>query len=417
LERIPLRWHCDYNPTMAEIEQINPRIMVWARETAGLSLEEAADKLGLETSSRSSGAEKLGALEAGQKAPTSQQLLRAATLYRRPLIAFYLGDPPERGERGEDFRTATGSVSPRDNGILEALLRDLRARQQLLRAMLDDEEEARPLRFVGAARVEHSAMRVAIAIRAALGVTEEAQRGAKGPEALFNLLRAASEVLGVYVLLLGDVGSHHSDVGEDVFRGVALADDVAPFIVINDNDAHPARSFTLLHELAHIWIGASGVSGPLQSLSANAIERFCNDVASEFLLPSARLAEGEALQAAGFDVVLRATERLAEEWNVSQGLITYRLARNGWIGADMANRLFGHFAERWRREKQRSRESREATGPSYYVVRRHRLGAALLDAVRRGLQGDVLTHTKAAKILGVSPTNVGPLLRERMRTA
>jgi hypothetical protein len=83
----------------------------------------------------------------------------------------------------------------------------------------------------------------------------------------------------------------------------------------------------------------------------------------------------------------------------------------------MANRLFGHFAERWRREKQRSRESREATGPSYYVVRRHRLGAALLDAVRRGLQGDVLTHTKAAKILGVSPTNVGPLLRERMRTA
>jgi hypothetical protein len=43
---------------MSEIEQINPRIMVWAHETAGLSLEEAADKLCLETSFRGTGAEK-----------------------------------------------------------------------------------------------------------------------------------------------------------------------------------------------------------------------------------------------------------------------------------------------------------------------------------------------------------------------
>lgn len=402
---------------MAETEEINPRILGWARETAGLSLEEAAEKLGLETSSRSTAADKLGALEAGRKAPTSQQLLRAATLYRRPLIAFYLAEPPGRGERGEDFRTSASSVSPRDNGILDALLRDLRARQQMLRSMLDDEEEARPLPFVGVARMEHGAVRVAVAIRAALGVTEEAQRDAKGPESLFNLLRAACEKLGVYVLLLGDVGSHHSDIGEDVFRGIALADDVVPFIIVNDNDAQPARSFTLLHELAHIWIGASGVSGPLQSMTANAIERFCNDVAGEFLLPSASLDGDTTLQRASFEVVLRATEHLAETWNVSQGLVTYRFSRNGWIAPDMANRLFGHFAERWRREKQRSRQSRAATGPSYYVVRRHRLGAALLDAVRRGLQGDVLTHTKAAKILGVSPANVGPLLRERLRTA
>ena len=402
---------------MAETQQINPSILRWARETAGLSLEEASYKLGLETSFHSTGPEKLGALEAGKKAPTSQQLQRAAVLYRRPLIAFYLAEPPSRGERGEDFRTTAGSVSARDNGILDALLRDLRARQQLLRGMIDDEEEAQALPFVGAARVGHGCARVAAVIRAALGVTEGEQRGARGPEALFSLLRAASEKLGIYVLLLGDVGSHHSDIGEDVFRGIALADEVAPFIIVNDNDAQPARSFTLLHELAHIWLGASGVSGPLQSISANAIERFCNDAAGEFLLPNADVADNVALSAASFEVVLEATERVAHTWNVSQGLVAYRFARNGWIGPDMATRVFGHFAERWRREKQRSRESREASGPSYYVVRRHRLGAALINAVRRGLQGDLLTHTKAAKILGVRPANVGPLLRERLRSA
>jgi hypothetical protein len=48
------------------------------------------------------------------------------------------------------------------------------------------------------------------------------------------------------------------DIGQDVFRGFALADDLAPFIVINDND--PAHSFTLPHELVHISGSAQAVS-------------------------------------------------------------------------------------------------------------------------------------------------------------
>jgi Zn-dependent peptidase ImmA (M78 family) len=152
-------------------------------------------------------------------------------------------------------------------------------------------------------------------------------------------------------------------------------------------------------------------------MSAGAIERFCNDVAGEFLMPSASVGDHVPPREASFEELLRATARLAETWNVSQGLVTYRFAREGWIGPETASRLFGHFADRWRQEKKRSRDTREATGPSYYVVRRHRLGAALIDAVRRGLRGDVLTHTKAAKILGVSPANVGPLLRERLGVA
>jgi Zn-dependent peptidase ImmA (M78 family) len=75
---------------------------------------------------------------------------------------------------------------------------------------------------------------------------------------LFTLLRSAIERIGVYVLLLGDAVSHHSDIGEDAVRGFALADDVALFIVVNDNDAETARAFTLMREIAHIWLGARG---------------------------------------------------------------------------------------------------------------------------------------------------------------
>jgi Zn-dependent peptidase ImmA (M78 family) len=336
-------------------------------------------------------------------------------VYRRPLIAFYLPEPPARGERGEDFRTTAAAVSLRDNGLLDTLMRDVRARQRLVRELLI-EEAATPLPFIASAKIEHGARKVASAIRNTLGVTEEHQRAAKGPLELFTLLRAAAERAGIYVLLFGDLGSHHSDIGEDVFRGFALADDIAPFVVINDNDAVTARAFTLMHELAHIWIGASGVSGPLAALSENAIERFCNAVAGEFLLP-VDAATLPNLRHAELRTVQRIGARLADTWNVSEGVVIYRFLSENRITEEVAGMLFRMFAQRWRDEKKKRREEESDSGPSYYVVRRHRLGNALLDVVRRAIQEETITHTRAAKILGVSPPSVDQLLQERIRAA
>jgi transcriptional regulator with XRE-family HTH domain len=267
---------------MAQAARINPRLMSWARETAGLSLEEAAEKLGLKSTAKATAVEKLGQVESGTRPIGQGMLAKAAATYRRPLVTFYLPVPPARGQRGEDFRTVTGAASPREDAMLDALVRDVRGRQQLLREVLLEDEDMRPLPFVSSCRMSDGAAKVAARIRATLGVMPEEQRRARDTGALFSLLRSAAEKAGVYVLLLGDLGSHHSDIGEDVFRGLALGDDVAPFVVINDNDAVTARSFTLVHELAHIWIGASGVSGPLRGTPVNAIERFCNEVAGEF---------------------------------------------------------------------------------------------------------------------------------------
>jgi Zn-dependent peptidase ImmA (M78 family)/transcriptional regulator with XRE-family HTH domain len=403
---------------MAKAEQINPRMLSWARETAGLSAEEAAQKLGLKDTAKATAADKLRAIEHGRRGISQGMLQKAVASYHRPLIAFYLPEPPTREDRGEDFRIA-GTVSPRDNGMLEALLRDIRARQQMVREVLADEEDAKTLPFVASAKVELGAVAVAAAVRATLGITEMEQKQAKGPEGLFVFLRAAAERIGIFVLLLGDLGSHHSDISEDLFRGFALADNIAPFVVINDNDAPAARAFTLLHEMAHIWIGASGVSGPLRDLSGGAIELFCNDVAGAFLLPPGALPDLTHLRGEDIQAVNRETQRISAEWNVSQPAVTYRLARNGWIAPDVAASLFTIFARRWRQDKQRTKDTREPDegGPNYYILRRHRLGAALLNVVRRALQADALTQTRAAKILGVNPMAVGPLLQEQRRAA
>jgi Zn-dependent peptidase ImmA (M78 family)/transcriptional regulator with XRE-family HTH domain len=402
-------------------EDINPQVLRWARETAGLSVEQAAGKLGLKDTAKMTAAAKLEAAEGGARPVGEGFLKRAAALYSRPLLAFYLAAPPAMGERGADYRSAPtrAGAGQRGEAVLDALVRDVRARQQMLREILVDVDGAGALPFVASAGVASGAASVAARIRAALGTTVEDQRAARNAESLFRVLRDASGAIGIYVLLLGDLGSHHSDIGEDLFRGLAIADDVAPMVVVNDNDAPTARSFTLIHELAHLWIGVSGISGPLEAVPAAEVERFCNAVASEFLLP------GESVsgfsRAAGNDVgaCLAEADRIGVAWNVSPAAVIYKAALLQLIEPAAAGGAFAALATRWRARRAQDRAARDPAegGPSYYVSRRFSLGNALLDVVRRALQEDVVTHTKAAKILGVSAASVDGLLWDRPRAA
>src|SRR5271168_1641558 len=129
---------------------LNPEILEWARRTAGLSLDDAAREIDLKEAHGTSGAERLAALEAGAEEPSRPLLLRMAKAYRRSLLVFYLAKPPKTGDRGKDFRTLPGGKPPLYNPILDALIRDIRGRQSLIRSLLED-AEAEELAFIGSA--------------------------------------------------------------------------------------------------------------------------------------------------------------------------------------------------------------------------------------------------------------------------
>ena len=77
------------------------------------------------------------------------------------------------------------------------------------------------------------------------------------------------------------------------------------------------------------------------------------------------------------------TDDIARTWNVSQGVVASRFLLNRWITDEVATTMFRAFTGRWRAQKRRNREARgpDDTGPNYYIVRRSRLGAGLLDVV------------------------------------
>ena len=387
---------------------VNPEILRWARETAGLTREEAADKLAVSETRGVPGAERLAAYESGEQEPSRPLLLRMAKQYHRPLLAFYMSQVPRTGERGQDFRTLPPEHSRAQDALVDTLIRDVRARQEMVRAIMEDEDEAVRLPFVGSMSMNDGVDAVLRSIRETLDLDvaqyRSRQLANRAPNG-FGYLRQQAERAGIFVLLIGNLGSHHTNIEVEIFRGFALADDVAPFIVINDQDAETAWSFTLLHELCHIWLGATGVSG---TDASTAIEEFCNDVAGRFFLPADELIELRDTRGSELDRASARISAFAESRHISRSMVAYKLFREGVIDHDQWRSLSNLFRALWLRgrEAQRERNRDRDGGPSYYVVKRHRLGDALVSLTRRVLAERALTPSKAAIVLGVKPSNV-----------
>ena len=394
--------------------KVNPEILQWARKTACLSLEDAAAKLGIDAAGGVPGPERLAGLEAGEREPSRPLLVKMAKNYRRPLLTFYLPARPRTGERGQDFRTLPPEHSKRDDALVDALIRDVRARQGMVRALLEAEDEATPLPFVGSMSMRDSVEAVLASMVATLelnltqfrhGIVSD-RRAKKG----FAYLRERAGQAGIFVLLIGNLGSHHSNLDVEMFRGFALSDPVAPFIVINDQDADTAWSFTLLHELAHIWLGQTGISG---ANAASDIEQFCNDIAGHFLLPAREIAGGERLRNAPFEVLVTRINDIAAARQVSCSMVAHKLYRQGFIGRDIWSQLSGLFRQHWINNRRAGRnQDQDGKGPNYYVVCRYRVGARLIGLTQRMLADGSLAPSQAAKILGVKSSNVFALIAE-----
>lgn len=381
---------------------VNPEILIWAREAAKLTREEAAGKLGFRDSRKRTAVERLRAYESGQDMPSRSVLVGMAEKYRRPILTFYLPKPPLKGDRGADFRTMSATSPPEDAPKLDALLRDVRARQSILRAALEDEDEAEPLHFINSMSMSDGKAAVLASMKALLDVDVRDYHTRQDDNDAFNLLRNAAERVGVFVILKGNLGSYHTDIPIEAFRGFALSDEVAPFIVINPNDYRSEWSFTLLHELAHLLLGQTGVGNVSFD---NATERFCDDVASDFLLPDDELLTHVIDAKPDTPDIEDVSERIsqfANEHNLSRRMIAYRAYRNGALNRNIYDRLASGFRRQWFE----SRRQRQGGGPDFYAVHRHRIGEPLISLTNRMMSAGALSTTKAAKVLGVKPQRV-----------
>lgn len=386
---------------------LNPQILTWARDTAGLSVDEAAHALKFKDVRDRTAVERLQSMEAGNEEPSRSVLRNMARTYRRSLLVFYLNEPPRTGDRGQDFRRAPGAKAPEYDPTLDALIRDIRGRQSIVRDLIE-QTEPRQVNYIASASMNVPPVELARHITEKLGFSLADFRNCPTIQMAFSYLREKVETSGAFVLLVGNLGSYHTNIPSSVFRGYAIADPVAPFIVVNDQDAAVAWAFTTLHELTHLWLGTTGVSG---ASTDTQLEIYCNSVAGEILLPMTEMNDLSFLRRASLNETIEKIAEFAGGRKISRRMVAYKLLRANLITRARWKELEKHYEDEWiATQAQRAAKDKNEGGPSYYVVKRHRLGHALVDLVRNSLAEGFLTHTKAGLVLGVKPRNVDPLI-------
>jgi Zn-dependent peptidase ImmA (M78 family)/transcriptional regulator with XRE-family HTH domain len=260
---------------MSQAAFVNPSLLTWSRERAGLSTEQVAKKLPVKP-------DRVQEWEAGETKPTFLQAQKWASVAHIPFGFLFLQQPPVEQLPLPDLRTVGGIVPQRPSLELLDTVRDAIRKQDWYLEYLQQHEH-QPLAFVGRFNSRSPVAEVVQDIRRTLGVNPEASR--LDYDKYSRALIDAAEKAGILVMRSGiALGNTHRKLEVSEFRGFAISNAFAPVVFVNSSDAPTARLFTLLHELAHIWIGSSGVSDG-NTANGRDEERFCNAVAGEFLAP------------------------------------------------------------------------------------------------------------------------------------
>ena len=375
---------------------IKPQMLQWAMSRAGASPADVAPALG---KSEDTVREWLG----GTAVPTFRQAQKLAKRLRVPFGYLFLSQPPSDDLPLPDFRRGRQVKTPTVSVDLRDVLSDVLRKQDWYRDFRED-SDLEPLPFVGSyelgTAIGDVAQDIAQRLDFELSIRPESQ-----PASFLRAFVVGIEALEILVMRNGIV-KHATNRALDVheFRGFSIADPMAPVIFVNNADSNAAQAFTLAHELAHIWIGRSGISDadPAIKSDESDVEEYCNAVAAEVLVPWARLNErwvNWSQDPASF------LTNVARDFHVSTVMVARQLWAHDAIDREEFFRLYEAEKANWLPSKS------EGSGGNFYLsvpIRNSRLlTAAILDSV-----GSSDTSIRdASRMLGVKPANL-PKLRE-----
>lgn len=369
---------------MSQTAYINSAILSWSRQRAGLSQEQVAKGLMVKL-------EKLKEWEDGQSLPSFNQAQKWAALVHVPFGYLFLSTPPPEQLPLPDLRTVGGVFPDKPSLNLMDTVRDVLRKQDWYLEYLQDHGRS-ALSFVGSFSIRSPIKEVVADIRRVLGVTDSFAR--MSYEDYVRALVSGAEEAGILVMRSGvALGNTHRKLDVSEFRGFAISHPMAPVVFINSADAPTARLFTLMHELAHIWIGSTGVSDG-SSQGARQEEAFCNAVAGEFLAP-------EDDFRAHWNSALHWEENLAPlagRFRVSTLVIARRARDLGHISSEQYGAYYRRVLQEYR--------DKGGSGGDYYRVAAIRNSTRLSKAVLAEAQSGRILLRDAGKLLGVQPAKL-----------
>jgi Zn-dependent peptidase ImmA (M78 family) len=358
---------------------IKPELLTWARKRAGLEVDALSHRF-----------PKITAWENGTVRPTLKQVEDFAKATHTPVGLLFLEEPPVENVPIPDFRTIRNKAISRPSPDLLDMIYVCQQRQEWHRDYARSERISPPA-FVGSASLNSSVESTAATMRHALGFDIEERRKIPTWTDALRLFISQADEAGIMVMCSSVVlNNNYRPLDPDEFRGFALSDSLAPLVFINGADTKAAQMFTLAHELAHIWLGQSAVSdSQALAIPEHQVERWCNNVAAEFLVPLEILRheydDGPSLRSE--------LDRLARRFKVSTLVILRRIH-------DAKGLTKQEFWSEYENELERLLAISRGSGGNFYLTQAARVSKRFARAlVISTLEGQTL-HRDAFRMLG-----------------
>jgi Zn-dependent peptidase ImmA (M78 family)/transcriptional regulator with XRE-family HTH domain len=378
---------------MGEKAFITPNVLKWARESARMSEATAAAKIFVSV-------EKLKEWEGGNSQPTIKQAQTLAKAYKRPFALFFLPDIPRDFQPLQDFRKK-GSKELTTSSIF--IIREIQQKQAWISEVYAENDEIK-LPFVGRFTIHDDPKIIAKDILKTLNINPASYK----TETPIKEWIDAAESNGIFISRTSFIHSRLKLDAEEL-QGFAIADTYAPFVFINSEDWNAPQLFTLVHELAHIWIAETGISNEIEpgiriNSKTHPVELFCNDVAANALMPY------EIIIGFGSDIyqhskmVFKASRQLG----VSSFAMLVRALNLRLISTPVYQRLRNQadidcteFLKREAEKKAKNKEKEKQGGPNYFLLQLSRNSRLFTQTVLDAFHGGNIEATLASNLLNV----------------
>ena len=325
--------------------------------------------------------------------PTLKQIEAFAKVTYTPVGYFFLDEPPEEKMPIPDYRTMANAQISRPSVNLLDTVYICQQRQDWYRDYARD-NGIEPLDYVGSVDVETSVKSVAADIRKTLNFALDARASMPTWEEALRSFIDSAEAAGIMVMLNGVVSNNtRRKLNPEEFRGFALTDDLAPLVFVNGADTKSAQMFTLAHELAHIWLGKTALSSAdIGGQEKQSVERWCNKVAAELLVPLAvfksEIRRDEELP--------NALQHLARHFKVSTLVILRRMLDAGHLSREEYGQAYDTEIGRLKRLSKSGGQ-----GGDFYRTQFNRLGKRFAQAlIASTMEGQTL-YRDAMSMVGV----------------
>ncbi|MBP6871480.1 MAG: ImmA/IrrE family metallo-endopeptidase [Bacteroidales bacterium] len=372
---------------------ITPNVLKWARESARMSEANAAAKISVSI-------DKLKEWEGGQSQPTIKQAQTLAKAYKRPFALLFLPDIPRDFQPLQDFRKK-GSKELTTSSIF--IIREIQQKQAWISEVYAENDEIK-LPFVGRFTIHDNPQIVAKDILKTLNINP----GKYKTETPIKEWIDAAESNGIFISRTSFIHSRLKLDAEEL-QGFAISDSYAPFVFVNSEDWNAPQLFTLVHELAHIWIAETGLSNEIEqeiriNKNSHPVELFCNEVAANALMPY------EIIMGFGLDIYQNSKKvfTASKQLGVSSFALLVRALNLKLISASVYQKLknqadfdYAEFLKREAEKKAKNKEKDKPGGPNYFLLQLNRNSRLFTQTVLDAFHGGNIEATLASNLLNV----------------